>query len=223
MNAILLCSEIPKGMKSYGPKGIIPIGKRKTPLIIKQIKALQKLCDKVYVILGFDKHKILDAINIYKIQNIEFIDNIHYNKTNDGGTLLDILNIVDEHQDYFIISGGVLPPTLKIKKPLENTLYYLLNPVLDAGMNGFDISIVSQENKASYVFYDITQYAWTEMLYMTKETIIKLKDLISTNLLYDSMFLFEIINVAIDNGIIFNMSPVDKKIIKITNHKQIIV
>ena len=61
-NIILLCSDITKGMKSYGPKAFIPIGRPKQPLIIHQLQKLKKIYSKkvnIFIVIGFEKENTI--------------------------------------------------------------------------------------------------------------------------------------------------------------------
>lgn len=222
MNAILLCSEVPKGMKSYGPKSIVPIGKTKIPLIIKQIRHLQKMCEKIYVVIGFDKNKIIDNINDYGLKdNVEFIEHKLFNKTNEAGSFIEAIKTIDNN-NYLIVQAGTLMGGI-FKQPKTDCIFYIDNTDLLSDINGFNICIRNNNNNASYLFYDTTEKTWTEMLYITTNTLDKFKYLISKELIYDSMFLFECINVAMDNEIVFNTIPVNTKYKKINTHKEAVL
>lgn len=224
MNAILLYSEIPKGMKSYGPKAIIPVGKLKTPLIVKQIRILQKSCKKIYIIIGFDKQKIIDILARYQITNIEYIDYPDYSSSNDCGALIHFIKTksINEKDNYLIVQGGVT--LCSIKQPTNNTIFCIKNNKHISELNGFNLNIrLNSADKASYLFYDITEHAWTEMVYLTQSTICSIKQLIEKKKIYDSMFLFECINTIIDFGIIFDIVSLNKNnISKINHYKQVI-
>jgi UDP-N-acetylglucosamine pyrophosphorylase len=62
-NVIILCSEITKGMKSYGPKAFVPIGvkNKAKPLIIKQIDNILHTYGEnthIYIVIGFEHEKL---------------------------------------------------------------------------------------------------------------------------------------------------------------------
>jgi len=219
MNAVLLYSEVPKGMKSYGSKAILPIGKQRTPLIIKQIRVLQKKCNKIYIVIGFDKIKIIDTINKYKCKNIEYIDNNSYNTSNDAEALRRILEQTEDEEGLLVIHGGVL--LSDIEKPKLDTIFYVKNPLLVPNINGFDIGLLYNDKHISYLFYETASKIWSEIIYLNPQTKKNIKKLIQENKIYMSMFLFECINVAIDNGIVFDSKQMSIKTKKINHYKNL--
>jgi hypothetical protein len=224
MNAILLYSEIPKGMKSYGPKAIVPIGKLRTPLIVKQIRTLQKSCKKIYIIIGFDKEKIIDTISTYGIKDIEYIYYPDYTSSNDCGALIHFIttNKLNEKDNYLVVQGGVT--LCPIKQPKNNAMFCIKNNRHIPELNGFNLNIrLDYADKASYLFYDTTEHVWIEMVYLTQSAICSIKQLIEKQKIYTSMFLFECLNTIIDFGIDFDIVSLNKNYInKINHHKQII-
>lgn len=220
MNAVLLYSEIPRGMKSYGPKAIIPIGKQKTPIIIKQIKALTKYCNKIYIAVGFEKTKIFDIISAYGLTSlVEYIDNDKYAESNDGAILKQFLTHNNEKEGTLFIQGGVLLSSIRI--PTNDSIFYIKNKLSTSSMNGFEINIFcnSFEEKASHLFYDNSAKTWAEIFYISYNTKLLFHHMINEDKLFDSMFLFECINLAIDSGIVFDLINVNQKIKKINHHK----
>ena len=64
-NIILLCSEITRGMKSYGPKSFVPVSKHKIPFIIYQIQQIISTHGKntsIYIVVGFEQEKFIKLI-----------------------------------------------------------------------------------------------------------------------------------------------------------------
>ena len=77
-NVILLCSEITKGMKSYGPKAFVPVGNKykQKPLVIKQIDNIIQRYTKntdIYIVIGFEHDKFLKILDPKQFQTIERI------------------------------------------------------------------------------------------------------------------------------------------------------
>lgn len=220
-NIILLCSEITKGMKSYGPKAFICVGpkNKQKPLIIKQIDNIfQKYGKKIniYIIIGFEYDKFLKIINefypaiLYK--NIICIYNKLYFESNSAYSFELALNLIDSGSCLVIqngISTNYFPKT---------DLKSLLPIIRNNNNESFNIGLTLNNKKVQYVFYDLPN-KWSEILYIRSSDIDKIKKNI-TQYNLKQKFLFELINLLIDDNIIFETEHISSKdISKITNHK----
>jgi hypothetical protein len=82
----------------------------------------------------------------------------------------------------------------------------------------FNIGLTINDKKVEYVFYDLPN-RWSEILYINSSDIQKTKNLL-TKYNLKQKFLFELINILIENNIIFETETVpSKNILKINNHK----
>lgn len=218
-NVILLCSEITKGMKSYGPKAFIPIGSknRNKPLIVKQIETVFDRYGedtKIYVIIGFEYEKFVKILDTFypNKSNIIQIYNKNYENTNSAYGMSLAINLI-ESGNTLVLQNGILTdyePKVKTKSIL---------PIIKNNTDdSFNIGLTINDKKVEYIFYDLPN-KWSEILYINSSDINKTKQILSNNNIKEK-FLFEIINILIENNIIFEtefISP--KKIFKINNHK----
>lgn len=210
---ILLCGGISKGMKSYGPKATIPIGKKKTPLIIDQITKIKKHKNRynINIVIGFEHKKILSIIEDYKIKNINFIYDEEYEKHNSSGALITALDYVKDK--FVVFEDGVISSEI----PNLNHTYI---PVLDKENDQFNIGTTTNESKVEYLFYDLPDL-WAEFLSVCSSDYNKIRELLIKNKSkMQNAFLFEAINFLIDSGVEFQNHKIKTKSIqKIINHK----
>lgn len=220
-NVILLCSEITKGMKSYGPKAFIPVGpkNKQKPLIIKQIDSIFDKCGSdtnVYIVIGFEHDKFLRILDQFypstKYSNITHIYNELYFESNNAYAVGLALNIINSG-NCLIVQNGILTNYC----PKNNSKSLL--PILKNNTNdSFNIGLTLNNKTVQYAFYDLPN-KWSEILYINRSDICKIKELITK---YDlkQKFLFEFINILIDNHITFETEYISpKNISKITTHK----
>lgn len=220
-NVILLCSEITKGMKSYGPKAFVPIGpkNKQKPLIIKQIENIfERYGPKtnIYIIIGFEYDKFLkileDAYPARKYSNIINIYNDLYLESNNAYALQLALNAINSG-NCLIVQNGIL-----INYSPKNYCKSLLPIIKNNPDDSFNIGLTLNNNNVQYAFYDLPN-KWSEILYISSTDINDIKALIKKCDLKQK-FLFELINILIDNNIIFETEYISpRNISKITNHK----
>lgn len=220
-NVILLCSEITKGMKSYGPKAFVPVGpkNKKKPLIIKQINNIFERYGQntnIYITMGFEKNKFLKILDRHypatRFSNIFYIYNDLYLESNNAysfGIALDAIN----SGNCLIIQNGIL--LNYCPKKSDKSLLPILKNNSD---ESFDIGLTLNNNIVEYAFYDLPN-RWSEVLYISSCDILNVKALIKQHDLKQK-FLFELINILIDNNIIFETEYISSKnISKITTSK----
>ncbi len=221
INIIFLCHEITKGMKSFGPKAIIPIGKKNNiePLIIKQIKNTQKALEntsfKIHVVVGFEQDKIIKILKNFN-PKINIIKYDKYAESNSAGVVLECLNIIPNGH-YLFVENGIIC-NYKPKNNSESLIPVLLTKKNNKN-DKFTIGVTASDNKAEYMFYDLAQNKWSEILFVSEmdaERIRQLSSVASVN----HMFLFEYINFLIESHVNFYIDHIPQNnIIKILNHK----
>jgi len=212
INAIILVSEITKGMKSIGSKALISIDHRKS-IIEHQIEYLQKNYSNIDITVatGFDADKIQKKTKRY---NITTIHNDKYDDTNHGMSLFMYLQKMKTIENLLIISNGIL---LKEKLPtaIDESIIYALtkkNNDYNIGLN------ITEKNKPTYLFYDFP-ISWSECVFLDASSIVKLRVvLVKDNM--RQMFLFEIINYLLDSDCRFKTEKIaNKNICKVTTIK----
>lgn len=220
-NIILLYSDVSKGMKSYGSKALIPSGN--VPLIIRQILQIKKetaeINKKIYLVLGFDKNKIIDTLKEYNLyKDLEIIDNQNYVKENQGKGFVEAITEI-KHGNCYVISNGIITnhvvyntneniiPVLKRKKDTESS---------------FPIGVRSDNGIAKYFFYDL-EYEWPESCYFCAKDYYDIRSAILSDISEqqkDGMFLFEHLNKLIDKNFILKTEIVpNKQFKKILSYK----
>lgn len=213
INAIILVSEITKGMKSIGSKALISIDHRKS-IIEHQIEYLQKNYKNIDITVatGFDADKIQKKTKRYT--NIATIYNDRYDDTNHGMSLFMYLQRMKTIKNLLIISNGIL---LKEKLPtsIDESIIYALtkkNNDYTIGLN------ITEKNKPTYLFYDFP-ISWSECVFLDASSIDKLREiLVKDNM--RQMFLFEIINYLLDSDCRFKTEKIaNKNICKVTTIK----
>jgi hypothetical protein len=209
INIILLSSEIPKGMKSYGPRSLIPIGKSEEPLIIKQIKKIQSIYKssryKIHIVVGFESDKIVKLIKEYNlIKNINFIYDDCYESCNNTYGLLKALKEI-KGDNCLIVQSGVVG----CYKPIDLKKSSL--GIFRSSANIFNIGIRSENDKAVYLFYDL-ENSWSEIAFIGSNDYANIITLLSSDTFskkIKSSFLFETINLLIEHNINFYLEPIN--------------
>jgi hypothetical protein len=220
MNIIFLCYEITKGMKSFGPKALIPMGKKRNsnPLIVKQIKEIQKIYEntehKIHVVLGFEHERVTKALKDCKTINTIIYE--RYHETNSAGAIVEVLKRIGK-EDCLFIENGIIA---KYKpKHLDQSCIPAIN---SNDHEAFPIGITHSQDKAEYLFYDL-EPKWPEVAMMHKSDFDHIMRVSETNQV-SQMFFFEYLNLLIESGINFHTEPVSaKKFNKILNHKIITI
>ena len=222
-NIVLLYSDVSKGMKSYGPKAIVPMGSRKIPLIIKQIESIKKLYKdvtyQIYVVLGFDQEKIRDLLKKHnKYQDIIIIQHKEYVKENQGSGFIQAIDQI-KNGNLLVVQNGIFA------NYIPTNLNRSTIPVLKNSTHGiFPVGVRSNNGVAEYLFYGL-EYDWPEICYFAARDYDSIRDLLINNVSVqqkEGMFLFEHINYLIDHNYSFYTEVLSHKHIKkVINHKEI--
>lgn len=216
INIVFLCYEITKGMKSFGPKALIPVGSKNDPepLIIKQIKSIKKQYENIphtiHVVVGFEQDRIIKVLR--SIPQVKIIKYDHYNNSNSAGAVLMCLQELSG--SVLFVENGILCSY----RPKDNTCSVL--PVCKKAdkNNKFTIGVTTSDNKAEYLFYDLED-KWPEILFIHFGDVDHILR-VSKDKNVNQMFLFEYINYLIEKGIVFHTDKISNtKVNKIINHK----
>lgn len=200
IKSCVLAYEIKKGMKSFGPIGLLKTSPNATELINKQIKVLSKILGgKVHICTGFGSDRLLRRISnqsILDIYNPKFLEKNH------GYAIKMLLQKIelDDSPGMFILNGNTLP---KKFEPNQLDRSWVLAKKRNSKIKhqepvGFTLKDNSDE--ISSMFYDIGEYVWSEGVYICKKDWESLKKNIDEKY-YDNMFMFEIFNLAIQENI----------------------
>lgn len=198
----ILSYEITKGMKSYGPIGLLKSTNVSKELILYQIESLNKIFHKpsISIISGFGTEKLCKKLS----KNIARIYNDKFETANHGYAIRLMLSNFDEkkYDGLFVMDHGILLKDIEIAPASVFKNSWVLNRKIKKNdiKNKYVGSVIDSEDMIDYIFYDVGSFAWCNTVYLCKNDIIKLKK--DINLFYENMFLFEIINKSISSKIV---------------------
>lgn len=190
----ILSYEITKGMKSFGPMGLLKSSQNSKELILHQINNIKNIFNKydTYVMSGF----LSDKLNKKLPPNIKKIFNPEYDTKNHGYAfklLLSSIN-VEDYSGLFIIHNDTLIKYKNNKLPLNHS--WIINRKYKNINNNKRLgSITNSVGLVDYIFYDIGETEWCNAAFITSSDIAVMQK--NINKYYDNMFLFEIINKSI--------------------------
>jgi hypothetical protein len=212
-NAILLVSDITKGMKSIGSKALLNLSKNIT-VIDYQIQYLKKhyYPINIYICTGFEHDKIVKKTSKYK--NIFYVYNKNYETSNQADSLIQCFKTYNLDNAIIIANGIVLLDKIPINAR-ESSL------VITNKQCKTEFDIGTTDLLASkYLFYDLPN-KWLEYAFLDKQSINTILS-ISESKECNKLFLFELINLLMDNGIDINPILINKNLpIKINNIKDL--
>lgn len=207
--------EITKGMKSFGPIGLLKASDKKKELIICQLNTFKKIFHTLNknisasIITGFGHDKISKKIpnDVHKIYNIDF------SHKNQGHAFKLLLENIDHHSydGIFISSQNIL---MKSYLPSFNfdKSYIFINKLSKKNIEDYVGIVLNNDDLVDYMFYNIGDCAWSGMCYISKKDIEIIKN--NQNCLYDNMFLFEVINTTISkHQIKYSIQNIENKTI----------
>jgi hypothetical protein len=191
----ILSYEITKGMKSFGPLGLLKANSSSKELILCQIDSLNKLFDNpdIYVVSGFGSDKMNKKIpgSIHKILNIA-----HETKNHGYAMRLLLSKIKDsQYSGCFVMNGSILLGNINKNRALPKNSSWILSRKNKKSLTKtkFMGPIMNDKGKLDYIFYDVGEYNWCDTVYFCRDDLLKL----SVDAFYDNMFLFEVINKSI--------------------------
>lgn len=201
-NIILSSFQISKGIKSIGPKGLLPANSyTKKPLIIQQIENVKSIFGKkkhkIHIIVGYQKEKVLKTLDKYtNTKTLNIIKHKSYEIYGEAKPVSELICSF-EKSNVLVVNEGVLFTNLSI--PKKTSIY-----TLPKNKNNFEIGSVIENNKVNYLCYDIPNI-WAEITFIQKNDLLHVqnitKDKIQNKI--NPIFMFEYINYLIDTGITF--------------------
>jgi hypothetical protein len=202
--------EITKGMKSFGPKGLLKAKKNSNELINCQINNVN-IFDKLCLVVGFGADKLIKKIKDHT--NYGYIYNNDYNTFNEGHALQLILKQYNPVGGLLLINSGILANIKQLN--FESSLIAITKK-----QECFSLGcIINEKNNVENIFYNVGEYSWCEIVYFSATELNMLKEYVKKNNV-QNMFLFEIINHIIDAGGTFKCCGMpSNKIVKIQGIK----
>ena len=217
INALIIASEITKGMKSVGSRSMLTITDN-CKVVDQQIHALKSIHKniKITIAAGYEYDKVSQYLKKYK--NVDIVYNINYRATNEAENIKLYLEKNKDIDNLLILNGGVL-----IKKHcIEPSIFkndiatiFLMNGV----KNNFNLGC-NKTNSIEYIFYDLEQ-TWSECIYLKLQQIQALQNLLEKTKV-EHMYMFELINNILVHGNIEPLYLNKKDIMKINNINDIV-
>lgn len=202
ISCFIFSYEITKGMKSYGPLGLLKNTQNSKELVLCQVDSLNKIFYKpnINIVSGFGSEKLYKKIS----KHIGKIYNDKFETSNHGYAIKLILSNFDSHkyEGLFLLDHGVLLKDIgSCAVPCFKNSWVLTRKTKKQDLKGkYMGSVLDSDGHLDYIFYDIGNLAWCNAVYLCKDDIIRLKN--SIDIFYDNMFLFEIINKSIASNIV---------------------
>jgi hypothetical protein len=193
IDSCIFSYEITKGMKSFGPKGLLK-SKKSRELINCQIQTLSSIVNKTYVVVGFGSEKLTKKISLNP--SVSIIKNDNFKTSNEGYALRLLLSNIGQSDGILIISNGLLIDLSKVNLDKSKIFFTHKNIKQDFNLGCvFETSSSQLEN----IFYNINDDVWCECIFLSSREIEIIKQYIKT-IDIQNMFLFEIINNSIKHG-----------------------
>lgn len=216
IDALIIASDITKGMKSIGSKALLKVnGSSIIEHQINQIKNINKNI-RINIITGFDHDRVYKVLQ-KRYKHINIIYNNKYSDLNQAGDLFLFLQQKPSADKILLINNGIIfRDTTILYDTLDNQSKIY---ILDKPKNNFTIGC-SVSDSVEYLFYDLP-CLWSECLFLNKESIELLRTL-SPSINMNQMYIFEIINKLIAKNIPFDKIYVKKNnILKINGVKDL--
>lgn len=209
VSTFIFSYAITKGMKSYGPKGILTQKTNTNKSLIRcQINTIQNISHDISVVTGFGRDRIIKVIDDF---NIKDMYNSDYEKYSEGYVIQKILSETTT-KSILILSDGII---LRLKKAtLENnkSTIFCTNRSKTSRLN-LGCIFEQESDLLEHIFYDISDTVWCEAILLQEPEIKILKDYVLTNNI-KNMFLFEVINNSIKLGAKYLLEKVPSQQVK---------
>jgi hypothetical protein len=220
----IFAHEVTKGMKSYGSIGLLKATNKGKELIYHCIKYIKAAIHtkNIFILLGFEEDKLVRKIKEYSlITHDQTITNDYYLEKNQGYAFkLALKKILQSEANIngvlFLNSNSIIKklPSYSTKESWILIDKKLKNP-------RYNIGCFIADNMVKHMFYNLGDSYWAEAIYLTMSDIKKIYACLD-DLYYDNMFMFEIINTAIERQSInikalYSLKSTD--IVKITGLK----
>lgn len=217
LTAIILYTDLIRGTKTKQCKSVYQIT-QKTTILQHQIKSLKEKNKNIEIIVVAGKgYKDIDGIiKNLRFKNVKVIYEPKYAKFNQAELCINIINRENIQNNTIIILGDVLFKGIDFRK-LNNNTAWLINK----DRQGFSIRCRHNSNtQAEYFFYDIPgEKQWSGIVLLNYNTIKTIINHICSDANIKQLFLFEILNILIENHGSIDIQMLEyKNIMKITNN-----
>lgn len=217
LTAIILYTDLIRGTKTKQCKSVYQIT-QKTTILQHQIKSLKEKNKniEIVVVAGKGYKDIEGIIKTLRFKNVKVIHEPKYSKFNQAELCINIINTENIENNTIIILGDVLFKGIDFGK-LNNNTAWLINK----DRQGFNIRCRYNSNtQAEYFFYDIPgEKQWSGIVFLNSNTIKTIINNIYNDTNTKQLFLFEILNILIENHSSIDIKMLEyKNIMKIINN-----
>lgn len=205
--SIILLNAFPdKKIKSLGNKYLLKINNQY--LIDYKIQLLKKLYHNPEIILvgGFDSKKLQKHIN-KNYENIKYVSHNFDTKYNIGKSIIH--GIAESTGESCLLLNSSVVLSSEIKNKINNDSSWVF--VYKTNQRSSNIGCITNNNLIINCYYGLNNELY-DILYINNTDMIKFKKLINSNNI-EKLFLFEIINLCIENKINIRSNFVNKKAI----------
>jgi hypothetical protein len=197
----ILSYEITKGMKSWGPIGLLKSCNNGKELVLCQIDSLRHMFDNpnITIVSGFGHEKLDKKLP----SDVNILVNNEFETKNQGYIVKLILSQykLNDFAGIFIMTHNTLLKRFDLNGELPfNKSWVLVKPIKKTREKSKFMGFTTKKTgEIEHIYYDIGQHMWCDNFYMCNKDIGLIKPNIEQY--YDNMFLFEVINKSIANNI----------------------
>lgn len=196
----ILSYEITKGMKSFGPIGLLKSNNNPKELVLHQIDTIYKLFrdTDISIITGFGHDKIQKKIP----KDVKVILNENFLISNQGYAFKLIIGSYNfnNYDGIFITPIETIIKCNKTKIPSLDKSWIISQKNKKHKDNAkFLGSVTNHSDEIEYIFYDVGDRCWSGSVYICNNDLLRIANNIDGY--YDNMFLFEIINKSISQNV----------------------
>lgn len=193
LTIIILSAAIPYGMKTYGPKSLLPVigGSH---LLKKQLDTVRHIYPKATIItvVGYEADKIIKT----KPECL-LVENQLYEDTGEIEQLRLALNLV-KSKNVLIINGDSYFNEYAINFDVTKNISYLL--VSNQSKNKSEIGVSLVNNKATQLVFSKTDYKWCNICFISNKIYNKMYSYVN-NRENNRQYLFQMINHLLDKDV----------------------
>jgi CTP:phosphocholine cytidylyltransferase-like protein len=218
ITVILLAENYGYRMKSYGPISLIQVDDK--TLLEKQIEAISSVFIDFEIILcsGFETHKVYHFVQstFPTNYNIRIVENqVYYHSNCCEGLRLCMNNTMSSR--ILVCGGGVVLTSEYLKSlNLRRSSILTQSGIKDST---FEIGVIGNDSRLETMSLAVKDKVWTELLYLTGETLIRSFYNIVSKPELKNKFLFEALNIWKGRRQLYICDNVSDPVFKIDNIK----
>lgn len=195
ISTIILNAFPDKRIKSLGNKCLLKVSKNKN-LINHHIDIFKDVSSQIVLVCGFEYKKLKKYIDDNLCDTVSYVHHNIDDKVNIGKSILTLLSQVDISNGLLFINSNLI-----INKSLIKKLDFNSSFIIKSKQNDNDIGCIVDQSSGTVIncYYGLQNKLY-DILYISKNDLSTFKD-ITKYKNFHKMYLFEIINLCIDNKI----------------------